>query len=187
MCFVTILVLLIGALPTAALGQDRGKPRVRVDVSIGIALPASPEGFRTYNTKSPELVAGVRYRLSPILDVRVSAEAMVLGGASGGVRYSAGGGVSNWLRLADPLLAFVAGPYVALSSAPTHMYLQGSLGVVAPFDGRGGMRRAPALGVGVGIRHRRGFGEINYTHAFHGYSRQEGMGYASLRLGVSPR
>ena len=179
MRFITIFVLQIGSLPTAALGQDQGKPRVRVDVSAGLALPASSfhENFR----KGPELIAGVRYRLSPILDLRVSAEAIIFGG-SRAVTYASR--PSSWLRRADPLLAAFAGPQVALSSAPTHMYLQGLLGVIAPFDGPGGMRRAPAFAVGVGIRHLRGFGEITYTYGFGGYQRED-MGYASVRLGVS--
>ena len=153
-----------------------GKPRVRVDVSAGVALPLSQRYFSAYYKKGPELVAGVRYRLSPILDLRVSAEAILVEHTPEGF-----GGPSNWLRRVDPLLAFLAGPRVALSTASTHMYLQGSVGVVPPTE-FGPL--APALGVGVGIRHLRGFGEITYTHGFEGYAGQD-IGYASLRLGVS--
>ena len=78
MRFITIFALLIGSLPTAAHGQDRGKPRVRIDVSAGLALPSSPWGFRTFHKTGPELVVDVLYRLSPILDLRVYGEAILL-------------------------------------------------------------------------------------------------------------
>ena len=189
---VTVVVSLVGTLATAAHGQDRGKPRVRVDVSAGIALPSSSNRYFKESYKAgPELVAGVRYRLFPILDLRVSAEAVLFEQSTINVLYEhtpasinfVSGGPSSWLRRADRVLALFAGPRVTLSSAPTHTYLQGSVGVLAPF-GFGHRAPAPALGVGVGIRHSRVFGEFTYTHGFEVYAGEE-LGYWSLRLGVS--
>ena len=157
-------------------------------------MPSSSNRYFKESYKGgPELVAGVRYRLSPILDLRVSAEAVLFVNTYGNVLYQeyqhtpaninfGSGGPSSWLRRADRLLALFAGPRVTLSSAPTHTYLQGSVGVLASSE-FGPL--APALGVGVGIRHSRVFGEFTYTHGFEAYGPGEQLGYWSLRLGVS--
>ena len=84
----------------------------------------------------------------------------------------------------DPLLSLFTGVRVALSPAATHMYLHGSVGVFAPSEEGS---TAGGVGIGVGIRNPRVFGEIAYTHAFEAHDnggQVDGFGYGSLRFGV---
>jgi hypothetical protein len=197
MRFITTVALLAGALP-AVNAQGWANQRVRVDVSAGLALPSAPKDFRIATNGGAELLVGVRYRVSPILYLHAYSEVISFRENVVCLLTSASTCQDKW---SAPMLSLFAGPLVALSSASTHMYLQGAVGVIAPGDHfPPGARRAPAVEVGVGILHRlaphlRGFEEITHTRGFEAYIHalpQEGLrlttggiAYSSLRIGVS--
>jgi hypothetical protein len=176
MRFIKTVVLLAGTLPTLANAQGQGN--LRFDVTGGLAVPASNFGQQGVGFGA-DLLVGLSYPISPFVDWRLYGEGTFFLDAGPDALFQSSSR-STW---ADPLLSFFTGARIALSPASTHMYLQGSVGVFAQSNDFT-TRTGPAVGFGVGIRHTRHFGDINYTRGFEGAGHYA-FDYWSFRFGVS--
>ena len=185
---VRAVALLAGALSTAVSAQAWANQQVGLDISAGLALPSTPTDFRIGAKGGPELLVGARYRVLPTLSLRAYAEVISFRRPV----ICAGTCEDGW---SGPLLLLFAGPLFALSSASTHAYLHGAVGVMAPFgdDFPPGARRAPGLEVGAGILHRltahlQGFAEIAHTRGIDAYIKtlpRAGGGFYTTPVGVA--